>query len=60
MQAYFLLAEVLAAKRSLETLSNLLAGDGFEVGCGEDAVDYGRVLLTLFGAHYTMQLLVWH
>ena len=50
MISYLLAAEV-AANGFFQAGANGLAGDGLEVGCGEDAVDDACIVRLLLGAH---------
>jgi hypothetical protein len=53
---YLLVAGVLAAEGGLESLSDLLARNGFEIGGGKDAIDDGGVARELLGGDWQMQM----
>lgn len=49
--AYLLLAQILATEGILQTLSNLLSRDCFQIGRFEDIIDDGGIALELFRSH---------
>lgn len=55
--AYLLLTQILAAESILQSLSNFLSRDCFEVGRFEDVVNDGGITLKLFGSHCCAMLL---
>lgn len=50
--SYLLVAQIFSAKGCLQALSNLFAGDSFEVGGRKNAINDGGVALQLLGSYW--------